>query len=824
MVGMGVRGGVQWLVILGAIALAAVGCADASAGRNAEGPGRREGAKEEEIADSGDAPASVLRERPWEVVSKRNETYLANAFYADPIENEQIMPWTIDGRAQIDRLVYPTIGNPNLYVKSDPEDELVIVLRLEPNAYDHLAPSLSPEPGSSLSQVTLHEDEEKNIAFFLVAKSARASAEARTAQAPKAGVYQIVPSKILQNPEPEDMPAELKKRHTLRFVFDKERMAHVPPGLYDARFEVRKRGELFANVYEYQYNAVRVFEDEPEEYTALNVTDTQVSTGFEYKTITADKLDDFVDEVNASKDPEVKKAAFITFNGDLHNGGSPGSIRQRVVARTYAEEAKRILDTLKRLELPIFLTAGNHDGYAAIGHVPSLVKTFDEKIGDSLEKVVGEQNNIAWPDFSFSAYAAFLERTASKPGGLPVDIHAGAFRRRPGDTFSAAFEEVPRKDRNMVLYDGFYQWQKTYGPLYASWTFGRNRWISVNSYDLRQHRRTGWGMYTVNYGGAVSKTQLEWIDRELARGKMAGEDVILLMHHDPRGGHKGVDHGYYHPMLDFRGIAQSTINYLLSDKLVPLVCKQPEWSLSVEERDSCLHDGLQEWMAPDPLDKDGAAFFMSGIELLRRFVESPNARTLVLGHVHFNALEVLQPGDVLVPNRLSLDPAEQKGSAYTEIANPVRRLAWEEELVPGAPSPWRFEPPEAATARGPIETSLTTSSFDRWREQLDAMLSASTPKPMTTMSSSHVEPHELAILRFTSGAELTSQTYDGKRMYGYSVMHVTRQSDAPRINRLTYFIHAGTDAFSRVQTIDVDRTRSIAMRGAGNPVDALFDW
>ena len=61
-------------------------------------------------------------------------------------------------------------------------------------------------------------------------------------------------------------------------------------------------------------------------------------------------------------------------------------------------------------------------------------------------------------------------------------------------------------------------------------------------------------------------------------------------------------------------------------------------------------------------------------------------------------------------------------------------------------------------------------------------------------------------------------------MYGYSVMHVTRQSDAPRINRLTYFIHAGTDAFSRVQTIDVDRTRSVAMRGKGNPVDALFDW
>ncbi len=824
---MGVSG-VRWLVIVAAMAAALVGCADEGAG--SDGEGRRSGDRSREsdvIGEPEGVSESALRERPWEVLSKKNETYLANVFYADPIENEQIMPWTIDGRAQIDRLIYPTIGNPNLYVKSDPEDELVIVLRLEPNAYEHLRPSLSPEPGTSLSRVTFDEDDRKNIAFFLVSKRARASAEARTEQAPKEGVYRIVPSKVLQNPEPEDMPAVLKKRHTLRFVFDKAQMAHVPPGLYDARFEVRKDGKLFANVYEYQYNAVRVFDDEPEEYTVLNVTDTQVSTGFEYKSITADKLDDFVDGVNASNDPDVKRAAFITFNGDLHNGGSPGSIRQRVVARTYADEAKRILDALKRLEIPIFLTAGNHDGYAAIGHVPSLVQQVDAKLGDSLEKVVGEQNNIPWPGFSWSEYEAFLEKTAGTPGGLPVDIHTGAFRRRPGDTFAAAFEEVPRKDRNMVLYDGFYQWQKTYGPLYASWTFGKNRWVSVNSYDLRQHRRTGWGMYIVNYGGAISKTQLEWIDRELARGRTAGEDVVLLMHHDPRGGHKGVDHGYYHPMLDFRGIAQSTINYLLSDKLVPLVCKQPEWSLSIEERDSCLHDGLQEWMAPDPLDKDGAAFFMSGVELLRRFVENAHARTLVLGHVHFNALEVLQPGDVLLPNRLSLDPGAQKAAAENEVANPVRRLAWEEELAPGLPSAWRFEPLDAASAfttKGSIETPLTAHSFDRWREQLDAMLAAATPKPMTTMSSPMTEPHELAIVRFTSGADLTSQTYDGKRMYGYSLMHVTRGTDTPRVNRLTYFIHEDTDAFSRVRTIDVDRTRSIALRGKGNPVDEIFDW
>src|SRR4051812_26657754 len=43
-----------------------------------------------------------LRERPWEVVSNKGETYLANVFYADAVQNEQVMPWMIDGRAVID--------------------------------------------------------------------------------------------------------------------------------------------------------------------------------------------------------------------------------------------------------------------------------------------------------------------------------------------------------------------------------------------------------------------------------------------------------------------------------------------------------------------------------------------------------------------------------------------------------------------------------------------------------------------------------------------------------------------------------------------------
>ena len=813
----------MWLRPVFLCALAAL----VACGSSASTDGDVEGAKEKnggsEAADEGGLSAAALRERPWEVVSKKGETQLANVFYADRSENEQIMPWTIDGRAMIERLIYPTLGNPNLYVKGDADDELTTVLRLEDDAFAHLTPQRTADP-SGLTRVKFATaDADDGIAFFLVARSARASAEAAAAQSPGAGVYAIRPKDILENPEPAGMPTRLKGRHTLRFVFGRAAMKDVPPGLYDVRFEVRKSGSVYANVFEYQYNAVRVFESEGDEYTALNVTDTQVSTGLEYAALTADKLDDFVDGVNASTDPNVKNAAFVTFNGDLHNGGSPGSIRQRVVATTYASEAKRIVDALKRLDLPIFLTAGNHDGIAAVGHVPKLVKDVDRALGQTLEKVIDAQNDIAWPGYDANTFGAYLARTAETRGGLSRDIIAGGYERRVGPTFEASFKEVPRDERNMILYDGFYQWQKTYGPLYASWTFGKNRYVSMNSFELRQHRRTGWGMYTVNYGGGMSKMQLEWLDRELARGKAANQDMIVLMHHDPRGGHSGKDLGYYPPILAYKDIAQSTLNYLIAEKLVPRVCKQPDWSLSVEDRASCLHDGLQEWMGPDEeFEKEGAGYFLSGVELLKRFVANPHARTLVLGHVHYNSLEVLQSGDVLVPDRLALDNATKVTSASIEAMNPVRRLAWEETLLPRASaSAMRWH--DASNLPSPrIDTGLTIRSWDSWRGQLDAQLRRNTPD-LTTLMAPLGESRELAIIRFTSGADLTSQTHDGAAMYGYSVMHVTKQTAVPRLNRLTYFIHTGVDAFAKVQTIDIDRTSTVTMSGPGNPVDRLFE-
>lgn len=767
-----------------------------------------------------DLSPDLLAERPWEVLSKKGETLLANVFYAEASENEQIMPWTVDGRAVIDRLVYPTIGNPNLYVKSDPEDELTVVLRVEDDALAHLAPKAEGS-ADELRALALREQDGDELAFFLVPRNARPSGEAASVIAEKAGVVRIRPSRLQLGAEPADMPAALKKRRTVRATFGAQAMANVPPGLYDVRFEVRKGGKVFANVFEWQYNAVRVFESASDEYEALNVSDTQVSVATVYKTLTADKIDDFVDAVLASPDPKVRNASFITFNGDLHNGGSPETIRQQAVAQTYQAEAKRVLAALKRLPTPIFLTAGNHDGYAALGHVPDLIAKADRVVGVDLQDVVAQQNNVAWPDFSWSAYSAFLD--ATKDGPRKNDLYTGGFSRRIGQTFGAAFREVPRPSRNMVLYDGFHQWQKTYGPLYGSWTFGKNRYVSVNSFELRQHHRVGWGMYTVNYGGGIGRVQMDWIDRELGRAKVANQDVVMLMHHDPRGGHKGKDHGYYFPLLKYEGMSQSTVNYLLGEVFTPYICKKPDFALNVNERESCLHDGLQEWMGPDQdFEKEGSGYFLSGVELLKRVSLSPRVRTMLLGHAHFNTLEVLQPGDVLVPNRLALgDGASQQRTATLETANPVRRFAWEKQLLPGAPRSAIFDPwSREASATGPV---LGQASFDGWRSELDGLLRKGAGVGQRAMDGANVG-HEVAIVRLTSAADLSSQTYGTSSMFGWSVLHVTKQTDVPRINRVTYLIHQGPDRFDEITTVDIDRTKRVGARDQENPLDRLFDW
>lgn len=807
-------------------------------------------------------PLDLRKERPWEVISEAGETYLSDVFYAEAAQNEQVMPYAIDGHVMIDRLIYPTLGNPNLYVKSDPSDSFMVVTRLEDDVLKHLSPKVTgTKPGTELGVVSLSETNASAVVFLLIPRPQRAtSTDLKTPALYGSGTgnIRLKPSEVLVHAEPLDQPEVLKARKTYRFVFRPDVMAAVPAGLYDVRMEIRSDNALLTKnsqpVFEYQYNALRVFDKAADEYNALNVTDTQVSTGALYDSKTLGKLDDFVYFVNTSPDPGIRSAAFITFNGDLHNGGSPAGLRQRYVATTYAEEAKVIVTALRNLTIPIFLTVGNHDGYVATGHVPSAARSLDTALGTSIEEVVGEATPKAWPPgYGFADYQAYVQRTDGVLGGLHRDIYTGQFIRTPGDTFTAGWKGLPLGERNMFLYDGLQQWQKTYGPLYSSWKFGKNRYVNLHSYEMRQHRRSGWGMYTVNYGGAVSDVQVDWLDRELTRAKDDGGDVVLIAHHDPRGGHGGQDFGYLFEQLEYQSVQQSAINYIVSSVLNPVECKLPWWAISTNKQQACLHDGLQEWMRPDPefdckpseQGTDGkclANLFtgpsakplrFSNLTLLDRVAKNPQIRTMIFGHTHYNSYEMWQAGDELLPNQLPIDDLAVQKFATLEIENPVRGYATIERERPYASMSLAGDAlAERTTMTSPRRPTYDPSELDR--SALEARVRAYAAEYARAAQGVHrtldapgQKARELAILRLTCNADLTSQKYTDRAMYGFSVLGVTKRADAraydkPQLNRLTFFINAGKDRFEIVRVVDLDRTVKVSTSDPKNPVGQLF--
>ncbi len=782
-----------------------------------------------------------FHDRPWEISTEQGEMVLPNIFYAEASENEQIMPTAIDGREGIDRLIYPTIGNPNLYVRDDPKDSFLVVLRLEEELFAHLQPDTSQSvPSTSRRYLSLAQSDANQLAFYLVARHGRDAFTTTAAPATGTmadGVYPIGASEIQIHSQPDALPEPFKQRRTLRCLFRQTAMQSVPAGLYDLRIEVKRDGQIAeaadgsGAAYEYQYNALRVFDASPEdgEYTVMNVTDTQISTGSKWGDKSQPQLFSFVDYVNSSPEPAVRNAAFITFNGDLHNGGSPGGLREAFVATTYNEEAKIILEALRELTIPIFLTPGNHDGFVSTGHVPGAVEELSKYAGlyDVVTGVVAK----AWPDFSWDAFKAYVGVTAGEPGGWPVDIFVGAHRRQAdARTLAEGWSPVSRDDRNMILFDGFHQWRRSYGPLSFSWSFGENLYVSLNSFELRQHRRSGWGMYTVNYGGGMSAVQLDWVTHQLDEAERRDQDVVLIAHHDPRGGHKGQDFGYYYSQVPYRGMGQSAAAYLSGAVLTPLLCKLPSWAQKDATEADCLHDGLQEWMRPDPdfdcaprdrlgngrcnpalLDPTAAAqngrhLHFSGLELVDQITSHPRVRTLLLGHTHYHSLEMIQAGDEVVPDGFALSSAEAERFAALEVANPLRGFS-------KTGGEGEYDPSDVDHQKLIDDNAAFFGMLQAAAQDVNRHLGG--------------EGRELAVMRLTCNADMTQQEYGDLPMMGFSLLHVSRRDDArgysqPQINDVTYFMNTGSGAFQQVATVGLDRTTRLGADDPLNPVATLF--
>lgn len=810
---------------------------------------------ENAFASFQDCSAVTRKDFPWEISNGCGEMYLADIFYAEAIQNEQIAPLDIKDkhnkkkRIQIDHLVYPTIGNPNLYSQNNAEDFLMVVLRAEELGNDII--------WKGFKEIHSAQAKEKASsgrlpAFYLMDRKHRSELVKTSGEIePQEGSYKIKPSLFLRHSQ-EGYPEQLKNRYTYEAHFDKEAMKSIKPGMYDVRMELPD-GSV-----EYQYNAVAVMEKEEEEYSVINVTDSQVSISTKgeevlrdktFKTISHDKLREFVDYISYVVDnpdkakgglaEKIRNAPFITFNGDLHNGGSPASLFPKEVMYTYQMEAEAIMNILMDLKKPIFLVAGNHDGYVSMGHVPPLVRSFVtlSPLHESLDDLVEEEERKQGRIGLYARYKQFVEETKDDLlGGKHADIFTGVFVRNTKQDLKASYTYLEESERNLPLYDGFYHWRKTYGPLYSSWSYGKNHYINMNSYDCRQHRRSGWGMYTVNYGGCISMEQNMWITRELGVAHKQALDVVLIAHHDPRGGHKGEDYPYYFKQVDYTGAGLSLTNYVQGSIIMPKYCDASSESMRTNDADlTCLHDGLQEWMLADRefdcqlehkiksgenkgkcdqskfdyANEEKYRAWYSGYALIHKLATNKNLRTVLLGHTHYNSIELLEPNDELVPNFVILSEEDHEkfyeNSVEIEASMPTRILSVMKNILTGRDDD---ENSESVDEEVLVDNGIRREVKENM-EHTTLFFSDSGHDFERTLND-----HELLVLRLTSVARLSDQkTMTDEEMFGFTLFDVDREGNAegydnPQINGVTYLRNSSTSEkvdFEDAGTVRINR-------------------
>lgn len=348
--------------------------------------------------------------------------------YADPAHNDEAQSAPI--RPFIDLLHYPTLGCPALL---GPGQALDILLSLS----EHADPSTL-----EISAVNRHG----GGATFPLTPLAKAS-------------------DLGLGPE-----GKTGRRRLFQLTLD---LNALPPALYDVSVRTEGRTET-------QANALRV-------YPAISGDEQVIFCGdSQFHLANAVCLERFVERMNARQD-----VAWIALIGDVCDNNVEGTMHMLKLAATatpgpvtthYTEEYARSHAILARLNKPILLSVGNHDGMAANeGYAPGVATSV-----------------VTGPDAN-----------------------------------------------NAVVYDGLHHFRRTFGPLYYGLDWGNTRYLAACSFELDRHYRLGYHAVVVNWGGFVQQTQLDWMTAELASAKAQHKDSVLLIHHDPRGGSLGKDLGYY---------------------------------------------------------------------------------------------------------------------------------------------------------------------------------------------------------------------------------------------------------------------------------------
>jgi hypothetical protein len=192
----------------------------------------------------------------------------------------------------------------------------------------------------------------------------------------------------------------------------------------------------------------------------------------------------------------------------------------------------------------------------------------------------------------------------------------------------------------------------------------------------------------------------------------------------------------------------------------------------------------------------------SGYATIDKLAIHPSVRTFMMGHTHYNSLEILQAHQEIVPGSVTLD---SKTAARLEAENPVRA---------GAMSP------------DGDSTTLTSDGIEEEHGNFVLNLTADGHNFHRTLVPGPSGKRELLILRTTSNADLTSQKYNGKAMMGFATLEVAPSSDArsfslPQINQVKFYLNDAGN-FEVVRTVRFDRTATVHTSDGDNPVNGLF--
>ena len=191
-----------------------------------------------------------------------------------------------------------------------------------------------------------------------------------------------------------------------------------------------------------------------------------------------------------------------------------------------------------------------------------------------------------------------------------------------------------------------------------------------------------------------------------------------------------------------------------------------------------------------------AAVRYSGFALIDTIARFPCVRTLLLGHTHYNALEVFETGEELLPVQFKSDQATLDELASLESADPLRKV----------------DKKEIAEKNRLLRLDLGAAGAGMNRALAGA-------------------GRELAIVHTTTDADLANQDDGSDSMFGFNVLGVypvqdTRAFAPAQINSVEYWIHdsgkAPAGLFRVAGKYKLKRDQSLSASDPANPVNQLF--